>query len=83
MILTVDVGNSEIAVGGFENDQLLFVARLTTNTRQTDDEYSMKIEGVLRLHHIDRAQISGVIISSVVPQLNSVIKRLKWSNGMN
>ena len=75
MILTVDVGNSEIAFGGFENDELLFVARLTTNTRQTDDEYSMKIEGVLRLHHIDRARISGVIISSVVPQLNRVLKR--------
>ena len=75
MILTVDVGNSEIAFGGFEDDTLSFVARLSTNTRQTEDEYSMKIEGLLRLHHIDRAQVDGVIISSVVPQLNRVLKR--------
>lgn len=75
MILTIDVGNSEIALGSFEKDNLLFVARLTTNPRQTDDEYSMKIEGALRLHNIDKTQIRGVIISSVVPQLNRVLKK--------
>lgn len=74
MILTIDVGNSEIALGGFENDSLSFVARLTTNTAQTADEYSMKIEGVLRLHHLDCSQIHGVIFSSVVPQLNRALK---------
>lgn len=74
MILTIDVGNSEISFGGFVDNQLAFVARLTTNTRATEDEYSMKIEGVLQLHRVDRTQIRGVILSSVVPQLNRILK---------
>lgn len=74
MLLTIDAGNSEIALGGFEDHEVAFVARLTTNTRQTEDEYSMKIDGVLRLHGIGKAAISGAIISSVVPQLNRVLK---------
>ena len=75
MLLTIDVGNSEISLGVFQNDRFLFESRLTTNTRQTDDEYSMKIDGVLRLHQIDRERIGGVILSSVVPQLNRVLKK--------
>lgn len=74
MILTVDVGNSEIAFGGFVGNKLAFAAHLTTNPRETEDEYSMKIDGALRLHRIDCSAINGVIISSVVPQLNRVLK---------
>lgn len=75
MILTVDVGNSEIALGGFEGNELVFVARIATKPHQTGDEYSMKMEGALRLHRVEKAQISGAIISSVVPQLNRVLKK--------
>ena len=74
MILTIDAGNSEIAIGGFESDQLIFVARIATNPKETDNEYSMKIDGILRLHSIQRERITGSIISSVVPQLNRVLK---------
>jgi len=74
MILTVDVGNSEIALGGFEGGALTFVARIATDPHHTDDEYSMKLESVLHLHQVDRERISGAIISSVVPQLNRSLK---------
>lgn len=74
MILTVDVGNSEIALGGFVDETLLFVARIATTPHQTEDEYSMKIEGILRLHGVERGRIEGAILSSVVPQLNRTLK---------
>lgn len=74
MILTVDIGNSEIALGGFKGDKLTFVARIATDPKQTTDEYTMKIDGILRLHAIEREQVRGAIISSVVPQLNRALK---------
>ena len=75
MILTVDVGNSEITFGGFEGDELRFVAHLATQHRRTDDEYAMQFDGVLKLHGVDKKEITGAIISSVVPQLNRSLRR--------
>ena len=75
MILTVDVGNSEIAFGGFSGNELRFMARITTQPQITDDEYAMRLEGMLRLHGIQKEDITGAIISSVVPQLNRTLKR--------
>lgn len=74
MLLAVDIGNSEIALGGFEKDSLVFVARIATDPKATDDEYTVKIDTLLRLHGIARAQVGGAIVSSVVPQLNHTLK---------
>ncbi len=75
MILAIDIGNTNIAFGGFYADELRFVARLATDTKKTDDEYAEKILGTLALYGLDRKSVSGAIISSVVPTLNTVIKR--------
>lgn len=75
MILTIDVGNSNIALGGFEGDKLVFVARVASDTRKTEDEYAAVIKGVFAIHDVDCARVSGAIISSVVPPLNSLIKK--------
>ena len=74
MILTIDIGNSNITFGGFNGDELVFVARMSTNTSKTEDEYATKILSTLAIHNVDKSEISGAIISSVVPPLNSVIK---------
>ena len=39
MILTVDIGNSNIVIGGVEGDQIVFEARLRTDATKTSDEY--------------------------------------------
>lgn len=75
MILTVDVGNSEITFGGFEGDELRFEAHLATEAGSTDDEYAMRLDGVLRLHGVEKREVTGAVISSVVPQLNRTLKR--------
>lgn len=74
MILTIDIGNTNIAFGGFEGDELSFVVRISTETKKTADEYASKILGVLALHGVGKGSIRGAIISSVVPPLNAVLK---------
>ncbi len=75
MTLCIDIGNSNIVLGGFDSDELSFVARIATDTSKTEDEYASIILDVLSLRNVDRALIDGCIISSVVPPLNSVIKK--------
>lgn len=75
MILAIDIGNTNIVLGGFVDDELTFVARIATNATKTEDEYATKIRSVLTLHNVHKAEVKGAIISSVVPPLNSVMKK--------
>lgn len=75
MILAIDIGNTSIALGGFEGDKLKFVVRLSTDVSKTEDEYASKILNILSLHGVERGNVDGAIISSVVPPLNSIMKR--------
>ena len=74
MILAIDIGNTSIALGGFEGDELKFVVRLSTDVKKTEDEYASKIMNILTIHNVTKENVEGAIISSVVPQLNSVMK---------
>ena len=74
MILAIDIGNTSIALGGFEGDNLKFVVRLSTDVKKTEDEYASKIMNILTIHNVTKDNVDGAIISSVVPQLNSVMK---------
>lgn len=75
MVLAIDIGNTHIALGGFDKDDLRFVARLATDTKKTEDEYAAQIVGTLALYDLDRRSVKGAIISSVVPTLNRVMKK--------
>ena len=75
MVIAIDIGNTNIVIGGFEDDKLTFVARIATNTTKTEDEYASKIKSVLSIHGVNKSTIKGAIIASVVPPLNSVMKK--------
>lgn len=75
MILAIDIGNTNIVLGGFEENQLKFVARIATNAVKTEDEYATKIKSILALHKVDNKSVKGAIISSVVPPLNTIMKK--------
>lgn len=75
MILTIDIGNTNIAFGGFEGDALVFVAHVATNASLTEDEYAAKLHQTLILYGASVSSVEGAIISSVVPPLNSVMKK--------
>ena len=47
MILVIDVGNTNIVLGGYLEDDLVFVSRISTNATKTDDEYATKIKSIL------------------------------------
>ena len=72
MILTVDIGNSNIVIGGVEGEQILFESRIRTDATKTSDEYCMDLKILLDVQKVDPAAVEGSIIASVVPQvLNS------------
>ena len=71
MILTIDIGNSTIMLGGFRGENAAFVSRIATNITKTEDEYAVSLLGILSLHGIDKSEITGAIVASVVPPLTS------------
>ena len=74
MVLAIDIGNTNIAIGGFTGESLSFVVRLSTNASLTSDEYAAKILGSLAVHGVEKTSVKGAIISSVVPPLNKVMR---------
>ena len=75
MILTVDIGNTNIVLGGFSGDEPSFVARLATDTKKTEDEYAALLRSVLSIREVEKKEIRGAIIASVVPPLNDIMKK--------
>lgn len=80
MILTVDVGNTNIVIGGFEGEILKFTSRLDTVVSRMADQYAIIINDILELNGYHRESIDGCVISSVVspitPQLEKGISKL-------
>ena len=70
MILTVNIGNTHITVGGYEQDTLRFCGRLHSDPAATVDEYAIRLVNLLSLHGASPAQIDGGILGSVVPALS-------------
>ena len=82
MILTIDIGNSNIVVAGVEGDDIVFEARLRTDPTKTSDEYCIDLKMILEVYGIKSHEIEGSIIGSVVPQvLNSVQTAIKKLTG--
>ena len=73
MILAIDMGNTNIVIGGIDDEKTYFVERVTTNHGKTDVEYAVNIKSILEIHNISVSAISGAILSSVVTPLNSTI----------
>jgi type III pantothenate kinase len=73
MLLTIDLGNTNTVLGVFHRQKLLANWRLTTARDQTVDEYGILSRNLLGLAGVKQSAIGGVIISSVVPQLNGTL----------
>lgn len=74
MILAVDIGNSNIVIGGVQGDDITFVARLRTDTTKTSDEYCVDLKNILDIYGVTRDNIEGTILASVVPQVMNSLK---------
>ncbi|MCL2719264.1 MAG: type III pantothenate kinase [Lachnospiraceae bacterium] len=67
MILTIDVGNTNINCGLFAESGLITTFRLTSRQACTSDEYGAALVDLLRINSIGKSDITGTIIASVVP----------------
>lgn len=69
MLLTIDVGNTNITLGVFENEVLKGTFRMTSKHSRTSDEFGFNICGILEHRNITPQEIHDVIIASVVPDV--------------
>ena len=76
MILTLDIGNTNMKTALFEGAEMKQYWRLSTNRNRTSDEYGMSMMNLLDHHGIDRSQVEGIMMSSVVPQINFTIEHM-------
>lgn len=74
MILTVDVGNSNICIGVYDEKSPVFTARIRTDTQKTDTEYALILRELFLLHGAEPGSVEGAIISSVVPGLTRSLR---------
>lgn len=74
MILAVDIGNTNIVIGCFDDDEVLFIERLSTNHQYTALEYIISIKNILEINSTSPAEIGGCIISSVVPSVTQTVR---------
>ena len=73
MLLTIDIGNTNVTLGAYDSSLLVFTARLATEQRKTDDQYAVDIKNLLDLYNIDSEEIEDCIIASVVPAVGKSI----------
>lgn len=73
MLLAIDIGNTNIVMGGICNDKINFIARLSTERNLSKDQYTVQIKNILEIYNIKISEIKDCIISSVVPPVLSAI----------
>lgn len=71
MLLTIDIGNSNITLGVYDGDKLKAVSRMSTDHRRTSDQYAVELRDIMDINGCAMDSIDGAIISSVVPDVSS------------
>ena len=74
MLLAIDVGNSNISLGIFQDSALRMKAKISVKTRRSADEYAAVLYDLMRMNHIAREEIKGCILASVVPELTGLVE---------
>lgn len=74
MVLTVDIGNTNIVLGGFEGEELFFVSRIRTEREKMPDEYAVTLKSLLEINGYETTPFTGAMLSSVVPPLLPAMK---------
>jgi type III pantothenate kinase len=76
MLLAIDIGNTNIAIGIFHGESLVENWKIRSDAEKTCDEYKVILRGLLRSSSQEEAQITSAILSSVVPPLTPVFQDL-------
>ncbi len=76
MLLTIDVGNTQVALGMFDGDDLIGHWRVSTDATATFDELRWQLAGILGADGFTQSDIGGLCVSSVVPAITATIRRV-------
>lgn len=76
MLLVIDIGNTDIVIGLFQEEKLQAQWRIATHLQKTADEYGLLLLQLLEAQHMPISEIKGVIFSSVVPKLSPLFHDL-------
>lgn len=76
MIICIDVGNTNVKYAIYEGEKLKISFRVATDLKKTSDEYGSQLVNMLKVMEIRRDEITGGILSSVVPSLDYTIERM-------
>lgn len=80
MLLTVDVGNTEVVLGVFEGSELRHTWRLSTRAERTSDELALLLAGLLEHRDLDlRRDVTGMCVASVVPDVTGALRDMAES----
>jgi type III pantothenate kinase len=71
MLFTIDVGNSHTVTGLFDGDKMIGQWRLKSDRERTDDELAIRYHALFSMAGIDKKDIDGIILASVVPSLEA------------
>jgi type III pantothenate kinase len=71
MLLTIDIGNTNLTLGLYKDDDLVAHWRLATDHARMPDEYGLQFQGLLENAKRDKSELTGICLASVVPQLTS------------
>jgi len=75
MLLTLDLGNTNLTLGLFQKEKLIAHWRLATDHQRMPDEYGLQFHSLLQTSNCHDSQLDGIIISSVVPPLTEHIQQ--------
>lgn len=76
MLLVFDVGNTNIVLGLYDGDKMIYHWRAATNELKTADEYAASLGMMFQLDGVTFAMVTDIIISSVVPPVNPTLEYL-------
>ncbi len=76
MLLAVDIGNTNIVVGVFEDEKLKGSWRLQTERRRMPDEWGVMLLSLLQHQGYTRTTIQAAVVSSVVPPLTTAFREM-------
>ena len=74
MLLAIDIGNSNIVIGGIDEEKICFEARIATDRIKTSDQYGVEIKNMLDLFRVPVEEVEDCIISSVVPPVFNAVR---------
>lgn len=74
MIIAIDIGNTNIVIGGIDQKKTYFIERVSTVKTKTELEYAVDIKNVLDIYDIRPEEVEGGIVCSVVPQITDILR---------